>query len=294
MGDDDAQVGVSLSSVLGPSSFVPLALLPLAALVSISFLLSYPWGWAAQNLARGWAAQRADLAWARGDHAGALALDTEAIHAQETPDGWLRLGDHARAAGEVTQALQAYRAAVALQADYPPAVAHLGDVLRATGDPPGARRMFQPEDIGQQELTDWSWRVLTPVFTNTLVIGDGLDFGYVAGMYPAEVLQGVPARWTDGRGLIRFGTPPAGSPPVALLRLRLAAPRPDGAPVTAQVCAAGACQSLVLGAAWQVYLVPIALDPTAPTLMELRSLTFAAGGRQLGVQISAAGLVGAQ
>ncbi|KPV49145.1 hypothetical protein SE17_34265, partial [Kouleothrix aurantiaca] len=84
------------------------------------------------------------------------------------------------------------------------------------------------------------------------------------------------------------------SPPVALLRLRLAAPRPDGAPVTAQVCAAGACQSLVLSAAWPVYLVPVALDPAALLLVELRSPTFAAGGRQLGVQISAAGLVGAQ
>ncbi|KPV50264.1 hypothetical protein SE17_27980, partial [Kouleothrix aurantiaca] len=86
---------VSSSSVLRPSSVAPLALLPLAALVGVTFLLAYPWGWAAQNLARGWAAQRADIAWARGDTTGALALDTEAIHAQETPDGWLRLGAHA-------------------------------------------------------------------------------------------------------------------------------------------------------------------------------------------------------
>ena len=267
---------------------VSVPLLALSAFVGYTVLLSYPRAWAGQNLARGWYAQRAEMAWNAGNAAQALALDQQALDVQRTPDGWLRLGDHAHASGDDGRALKAYRSAVGLQADYPPAVAKLGDFLRATGDLAGARQAFQPNDLDQQQVTDWSWTTLQPVFTDTLAIGAGLDFGYVAGMYPAEQLQATPARWTSERAMIRFGTPPTAPATIVFLHLRLAAPHPDGAPVAAEACSRRSCVALTVGPEWRVYTVPLALATGDPLEFVLRSATFGAGDRQLGVQISAA------
>ncbi len=264
----------------------------LAALVGGTWLLYYPWGWAAQNLARGWYAQRAELAWALGDQAGALRLDERALDVRETLDGWLRLGDHARAAGDTQRALAAYRAARAIGADYIPTAAKTGDLLRAEGQPDAARAAFGKDSVAQQPLTDWSWRELRPPARETIAVGDGLDFGYVGGVYPAELLGGSATRWTNGEGQLRFGAAPLAAPTTLLLRLRLAAPRPDGGAVAAQVCAAGQCQALVLGAGWRAYSLAFTLPAGAPLEFTIRSGTFAApDGRRLGVMLGTAAII---
>ncbi|HEX9371426.1 MAG TPA: tetratricopeptide repeat protein, partial [Roseiflexaceae bacterium] len=231
----------------------------------------------------------AEIAWAAGDGAAALRADARALAVQETPDGWVRLGDHARAQGDTRRALKAYREAMAVPS-YVPAAAWLGDLLRATGDEQGARSAFEAPKIDQQWLTDWSWRELRPAPVESLAVGGGLDFGYVGGMYPAEQLQGALARWTDGRGLLRLRAAGA-SATRALLRLRLAAPHPDGGQVAVRVCAGGRCVSLDAGPFWRTYIVPIVIT-SRDMLVEVRSDTFAVpGDRRLGVLIDKAELL---
>jgi len=199
------------------------------------------------------------------------------------------LGDHARAQGDTRRALKAYREAMAVPS-YVPAAAWLGDLLRATGDEQGARSAFEAPKIDQQWLTDWSWRELRPAPVESLAVGGGLDFGYVGGMYPAEQLQGALARWTDGRGLLRLRAAGA-SATRALLRLRLAAPHPDGGQVAVRVCAGGRCVSLDAGPFWRTYIVPIVIT-SRDMLVEVRSDTFAVpGDRRLGVLIDKAELL---
>jgi hypothetical protein len=264
------------------------------ALVGGTWLAYYPWGWAAANLARGWHAAAAELAWARGDQAGALAADERALAAQETPDGWLRLGNHARAAGDPRRALNAYNAARTLSRSYVPEVATLGDFLRATGDTAKARSVFRTDDVDQQQLLGWAWRELRPAPRVVLTVGDGLDIGYVTGVHPAEQVGAIQARWTDGRAMFRFGgADRLPGPARAVVRLKLAAPWPAGDPA-AQVCAGEQCWPLRLSPDWRTYTVAFDLQAGAPPAIELRSGTFQAGdGRRLGVLVSEVALISA-
>lgn len=120
-------------------------------------------------------------------------------------------------------------------------------------------------------------------------VGDGLDFGYVGGVYPAEQIDGATVRWTGGRGLLRLQV--AGGAGPGILTLRAAAPRPDGALVPLEVCAGGACAEVPLGAEWRV--VRLWLPPAGAAPIELRSPAFfAADGRDLGVLLDWATLEG--
>jgi len=245
-------------------------------------LTFYPWTWAAQNLARGAYVLAGDSAWTVGARAQALNAYERAITAQKTPDGWLRLGDAARALGDQPRALSAYRAANRLTPSYIAASARLGDLLRAIGDEAGARDAFIGQYADAQRVVDLSWRELRPPPTAQLDVGDGLDFGYVGGVYPAEEQQGATARWTSGQGWLRL----RGDAGPQLVRLRLAAPRPDSAAVPVQVCAARRCWSLVVGPRWRSYSLEFGGVGDDPLLVEIRSPTFAApDGRQLGVLI---------
>ena len=251
-------------------------------------LTFYPWSWAAQNVARGWHALAGDIEWMAGARTQALHAYEDAIAAQETPDGWLRLGDAARALGDQPRALSAYRTANRLTPSYIAASARLGDLLRSMGDAAGARDAFEGQYADSQRVVDWSWRELRPPPATQLDVGDGLDFGYVGGVYPAEEQQGATARWTAGDGWLRLR---GGAGPL-IVRLRLAAPHPDGAAVPAQVCAAGRCWPLELGPRWRTYSLQFSGAGDGPLLVEIRSPTFAAPDeRQLGVLIDAAVVV---
>jgi 4-amino-4-deoxy-L-arabinose transferase-like glycosyltransferase len=266
-----------------------LLVLLLWALILWPALVYYPWAWAGQHTARGWHTLVGDIAWATGARAAALHAYERAIQARETPDAWLRLGDAARALGDRQRALSAYRAASALAPPYIAAGVRRGDLLRELGDLPRARQAFDVDYADPQQVVDWAWRELRPTPQARLDIGDGLDFGYVGGVYPAEVVQGATARWTNGHGALRLRG--AGGGPL-LLRLRLAAPRPDRSPVPAQICALERCRSLSIGPEWRVYSVPLqGVDMPALTV-EIRSTTFVApDGRQLGVLIDHAEVV---
>jgi 4-amino-4-deoxy-L-arabinose transferase-like glycosyltransferase len=245
-------------------------------------LTFYPWTWAAQNVARGAYALAGDSAWAAGARSQALDAYDRALTAQETPDGWLRLGDAARALGDQPRALDAYRTANRLTPSYIAASARLGDLLRAMGDESGARDAFAGQYADSQRVVDYAWRELRPPPVAQLDVGDGLDFGYVGGVYPAEEQQGATARWTGGQGWLRL----RGDAGPQLVRLRLAAPRPDSAAVPVQVCAAGRCWPLVVGPQWRSYSLQFGGVSDGALLVEIRSPTFAAPDeRQLGVLI---------
>ncbi|HEU4329209.1 MAG TPA: glycosyltransferase family 39 protein [Roseiflexaceae bacterium] len=253
----------------------------LQGLLLYTVLSTYPWEWAGKNLARGWQVAAGDLAWALGRTEAAQQAYGRALAADPTPDGWLRVAALARARGDLDRVATAYRRASGMVPLYIVPSTLLGDLLRAQGDPDGARRAFAGSYASAQEVADWSWASLDPPPRTHVDVGDGLDFGYVSGMDPAEEQQGATARWTGGRGLLRLNVP-AGAP--AVLELRLAAPHPGGRPVAAEVCAAR-CWPLKLTPTWRVYTLPLP-SAAGPLLVEIRSDTFATpDGRRLGALV---------
>jgi tetratricopeptide (TPR) repeat protein len=266
------------------------------AMILNTALRAYPWPWAGQNLVRGWHVLRGDIAWAAGDRSAALRAYEHATNTVETPDGWLRRGDAARALGDRAAALRAYRNAAHLTPPYIAASVRLGDLLRELGDTHAAREAFEGQYADQQQVVDWSWRHLRPPPTSTLDVGDGLDFGYISGVYPAETLAGETARWTDGRATLRLGSV---AQRLVLVRLLLAAPRPTNTAVQAQVCAAGQCWPLEVAPVWRFYTLPFAAAPGQPLEVEIVSQTFrphdqnpaSADDRMLGVVIGRAAIV---
>jgi tetratricopeptide (TPR) repeat protein len=245
---------------------------------------SYPRDWALQNVARGWHTLIGDGLLAAGDSAGAQRAYERAIAAQSAPDPWLRLGHARRVAGDLAGAAEAYRQAWRREPLYYPASTWYGDALRALGDDERAREAFAGSYADPQRVTDYAWRALRPPDARALDVGGGLDFGYLRGVYPAEVIDGASARWSDGRAELRLAAPEA----TGVLRLRLAAPRTDQQVADVSVCAGGACRALEVGAGWRTYELPLA-GGGAPLTFEVRSDTFRGpDGRELGVLIDRA------
>jgi hypothetical protein len=232
-----------------------------------------------------------------GDRREALRAYERASVVHETPDGWLRRGDAARALGVLPSALRAYREATDLAPGYVPASARLGDLLRELGDEPGAREAFKGHYVEPQVVADWAWNNLRPIPRGELDIGDGLDFGYVGGVYPAERIENTTARWTDGHAIIRLGIVTRDDPEdelaaFGLVQLRLAAPHPGRSDVPAEVCAADSCWNLRITPAWRTYTLPVHLAGDESLEVEIDSQTFGApGSRRLGVLIDAARIV---
>jgi hypothetical protein len=265
-----------------------LMIAPLVCIFLWTVLTAYPWAWAGENLARGSHALIGDVWMALGAPDRAARAYLSALSVKATPDGWLRLGHAHLARGEIAQARIAYRAAWDASRVYFIASARLGDLERSLGNLDEARRAFAGYYADEQRVTDWSWRVLGQNPPSSLDVGDGLDFGYVGGVYPAEELQGVRARWSAGRALLRLGS--ATTNTQALLTLRLAAPHPERNAVPARICVDGTCRSISLSADWRT--CTFIVNPQHTTiLVEVESPTFtAADGRRLGVLIDRAHL----
>jgi 4-amino-4-deoxy-L-arabinose transferase-like glycosyltransferase len=258
------------------------------ALLFIPLLVYYPWQWAGSGAARSAYRWWGDAQAALAQPAAASSAYQAALWASETPDGWIALGDLRRSRGDVAGAEQAYELAHERLPTYVGASARLGDLLRAAGRDEEARNAFRGRYLDQASLLDWSFRFLSPRPVASIDLGDGLDYGYVAGVYPAEELQSARARWTDGRGLLRLAT--ADSP--SSLTLRVAAPHPDADTVPLQICAGAVCQEVMVGRAWREVRV---LLPATAEPIELRSPTlWAPEGRALGVLVDWAAVAPAQ
>jgi tetratricopeptide (TPR) repeat protein len=266
-----------------------LMIAPLVCIFLWTVLTAYPWSWAGENLARGSHALIGDAWMALGAPDRAARAYLSALSVKATPDGWLRLGQAHLARGEIAQARIAYRAAWDASRVYFIASARLGDLERSLGNLDEARRAFAGYYADEQRVTDWSWRMLGRDPPSSLDVGDGLDFGYVGGVYPAEELQGVRARWSAGRALLRLGS--ATTNTQALLTLRLAAPHPDRNVVPAHICVDGTCRSISLSADWRTCTFILDIRDRPALTVEVHTPTFtAADGRRLGVLIDRAHL----
>jgi hypothetical protein len=258
----------------------------LLALLLYTFAVTYPWAWAWGGGWRSALQLAGDVARWGGNLPAAQWAYQRATEAQETPDAWLRLGHGLREGGDIEGALAAYRSAQSIAPAYIAAVAFRGDLLRAEGREAQARAVFSEQHIEQQALLEWSWQNLRPAPVTQLSVGDGLDFGYIQGVYKAEEQQGALARWSDGRAQLRLSAPPA----ARLLRLRLAAPRPDGG-AHGLACAAGTCTPLTLAATWRTYTIVLPSSAGPQLLVEIQSDTFLAqDGRRVGVLIDSVGV----
>ncbi len=252
-----------------------------AGLALLTALWFYPWNWAAAGAIRSVHRLAGDLARSHGDLAGAETAYRNALEADSTPDGWIALGNVHRQRGETAAAEDAYRIAWDIAPAYIPASARLGDLYRSTGQIERARAAFIGRYASEQAVLDWSWSNLAPEPATRIAIGDGLDFGYVGGVYPAETLRGAQVRWTGESAALRLA---ATSNSARVLRLRIAAPHPDAEHITANICVADHCQPLSITPDWRVVSLILPPSNAATQIVEIRSPTFvAADGRSLGV-----------
>ncbi|MFV9506078.1 MAG: tetratricopeptide repeat protein [Oscillochloridaceae bacterium umkhey_bin13] len=261
---------------------VALALLPL--------ILYYPLDWASSGASRSLHRALGDLHVVRGQPEAAEKRYWAALDAERTPDGWLALGDLRRSLGDPAGAERYYQLAHETIRTYVGATAVWGDLLREQARFDEARTVFRGTFLDQAHLTAWSFLMREPIPQARVQVGDGLDFGYVGGVYLPEAQQGAMARWTTGRAQIRLRASdvPPGEP--LLLSVRVAAPRPDGSAVPLRICVERHCTTLEPAPTWRTFhlLVP---NPTDP--VELRSPTFSAPDRRdLGVLLDWAALRG--
>jgi hypothetical protein len=256
-----------------------LAICP-ALLVGYTFLRAYPYDYARNGAARSIHRMLGDWALGRGDLPAAEIAYRNALLAEPTPDGWLAMARLHAARGEREAQADALRAARSLALSYPLPHALLGDLLRSEGRAAEARQAFVGRYTAEQDMLRWSWKYLSPAPLARIEVGDGLDFGYLAGFGNAEELAGAKARWSGARSHLRLpGT-------ARLIRLRVAAPWPNGQTGTAQLCAEGQCQPLILDREWRI--VTLLLPPATGQLreIELRSPgALAPDGRVVGVLV---------
>jgi tetratricopeptide (TPR) repeat protein len=264
------------------------ALLAVVAALVPAVAMIYPVDWAVRNLRRGWAVQQAEWALNTGDTTAALKQYRQANVADPgSADVWLAIGRVYQRLDEPQQALAAYENAFAQMPSYVTVNLMRGDALRRLGRLAEARQAFEGFYNDPQHMLDWAWTQLDPPLPEHIAVGDGLDFGFVAGMYPAEMQQPRQVRWTQQRAAMRLGGSTAG----ARIGLVLAAPRPDRERVPVQICVNAACQNLMLDAQWRRYrLTAVAAQQyhvtiTAPTFRPRQFDSHAKDERQLGVLV---------
>jgi tetratricopeptide (TPR) repeat protein len=231
--------------------------------------LRYPLEWATLNVRRSWLAQRADWAAQAGNFDSALERYFQAAKVDpKSPDIWLAVGKLQLQRGAVEQALSAFDSAFLVTPAYIPVNMHRGDALRRLGRDDEARRAFEGYYTYEDDMLEWSWQFLNAPPTTAIDVGDGLDFGYVHGMYAAEQQVGRSARWTNGRAEVEL----AGSDAGGTIQLTLAAPRLDVATVDARLCVLSICRDISLGPKWRTYTLIV--PKAASYRIELRSPTF--------------------
>ena len=269
------------------AAFAPLLGLSLTLLHAPYPALAWQLGWKHWHLAQAEAALRTgELALAQGEAAAALTLDPASALAQ------MALARAALITGDRQGALALLDAAITAVPDHPQAYVLRGAVRRALGDLAGARADLAYETASRQDLQRWLWAYPAMPAPTRLVLGDGLDLGFVAGVH--AVREGETGfRWTTTQADLRL-TPPAGAHELVL---RLASGQPTGTPpVPVAVWVGGEPLGTVPATVgWAEVTVPLPTPTTGGDLVvTLRVPSFtprqfdraSPDGRILGVQIA--------
>ena len=226
------------------------------ALIMLMHLRYYPYDWASLHVRRAWAVALGDLAVARGNDAAAITYYEHAAQTDKyASDALLKLGQLYDRQGNLELAARTYRRSNNRNPPYIVANARLGDALRRLGEDDTARRAFAGSYSDQEAMVAWGWHNLRSSPPPTVIdIGNGLDIGFIDGMYAAERHGEHRARWTSEQATIRL----VGGGDGTIVRVHVSAPRPDNHPVPAEICVARHCQGILVGALWRTYelLVP--------------------------------------
>jgi 4-amino-4-deoxy-L-arabinose transferase-like glycosyltransferase len=264
------------------------------------FIAYSPWDWVALNVRRGYYQTLGHVDWALGRSEESLAAYHRAAEVDErNPEPYYDWGLALERLGRLEEAARVYRWGWDARSTYLPCSTALGNVLRRLGQDDEARSAFRGRYVEETDVVAWAWEHLELAPRSVLDVGDGLDFGYVAGVHAAEESGGVTLRWTTAEARLRLTPSETGS---ASLRLRLAAPRlgPAG-PVPMEVWLGGTrVGQWEVSPGWETYETP-PFPVTAGQSLEfiLRSATFvpqevvpdSPDTRSLGVQLDSAEMV---
>jgi 4-amino-4-deoxy-L-arabinose transferase-like glycosyltransferase len=222
-----------------------------AAAVSLLPLQAYPLAWAVQGVRYSATVALGDLAAWSGDDETAIARYDRAARIDESASGAsIKTGLLYEQRGDLERAARAYGRARDRNPSYFVATTRLGDVRRRLGDDERASRAFEGYYADQRAISDWGWHNLRSSPAPRVVdVGDGLDVGFVGGMYAPESEGDRRVRWTGADAAIRLAAGEHGT----LVQIRLAALRPDNAPVTAQLCVENRCDVIAADARWRTY-----------------------------------------
>ncbi len=192
------------------------------------FVTYSPWDWAVVNVRRGFYQTVGQVNWILGRPEAALRAYSQAMDVDErNPDPYYDQAWALEHLGRLEEAAKVYRWCWDVRILYLPCSTALGNVLRQLGQPEQARVAFRGRYVEESDVVSWAWDYLTVPPHEQLDVGDGLDYGYVAGVHAPEEAGGVDYRWTTPQA--RFRLLPARSGQ-ARLRLRLAGPRLTASP----------------------------------------------------------------
>lgn len=257
-------------------------------------ILQYDWAWAERNVARGWYVQRAEWAARSGDTAAAITLYGRAGSADPgSADVWLGLGQLYQRLGQEPQALDAFNRAFANMPSYVAVNVRRGDALRRLGRDSEAADAFKGFYTSEADMVEWAWNELDTPPPSVLTVGDGLDYGFVQGVYAAETYTNRKARWTAGRAELKL----AGSRGAGGVQLTLAAPRADRAPAPVRICVNTRCADVIVQAEWRSFTLTVSpadrynVTISAPTFQPQQFNARSPDTRDLGVLLDEARVI---
>jgi len=173
----------------------------------------------------------------------------------------------------------------------------VGALLRETGDPAQAASILTYiETVAGEDIQRWALEWLRPPPVDVLVVGNGLDIGYLAGFSPAEQGASGGFRWLEGRGVIIL---PLAEPlrDGAVLLLSMTGGEAEAiTPLTVRIGDGAAWSVPVVRGEWRRYhlLVPservtdqrIVIELSAPTFVPARLDPASNDARALSLRLS--------
>ncbi|MEF3274352.1 MAG: hypothetical protein K6356_08125 [Chloroflexus sp.] len=268
------------------------AFLPIAALCITLWHAPYPllaWQLAGKHLAL----VIAEHALAAGDPVTATVAAQRALHSDERSVlARVALARAALLTGDEQTALRRLDEAIAILPAHPYPHLLRGDLLRRQGNLEAARaELTNFAAVSREDLATWLWeRTVTPP-PSVLMLGTGLDLGFIRGMHhPAADEQGW--RWTTGWAQARVTVTPGAH----TIALTMRSGRPDRSAVHVWITVADSQPQLfTIGPDWQTIFVALPPDRhQGETVVAVRAPTFwprqydrtSPDGRRLGVQVA--------